>query len=85
MTSPNDQGTPGGVPIVDFDLMSEEFFDRIIDGAQRQMFGSDNVGFCLACKEEADGCEPDAREYECESCGEREVYGASEILLMGGA
>ena len=85
MTSPNDQGPASAGPIVDLDSMPEEFFDRIIDGAQRQMFGTDNVGFCLACMEEADGCEPDAREYECESCGEREVYGASEILMMGGA
>jgi hypothetical protein len=85
MTHPNDQGAPGGAPIVDFDLMPEEFVDRIIDGAQRQMFGTDNVGFCLACKEEADGCEPDARAYECEACGASEVYGASEILMMGGA
>jgi hypothetical protein len=85
MTTPNDQGPAEAGPIVDFDSMPEEFFDRIIDGAQRQMFGTDNVGFCLACKEEADGCEPDAREYDSSPCGEREVYGASEILMMGGA
>ena len=77
----NDQGAP----IVDFDSISEKFMNRIIDGAQRQMFGTDNVGFCVACEAEADGCEPDAREYKCESCGEREVYGASELLMMGGA
>jgi hypothetical protein len=27
------------------------------------------------------GVEPDAREYECEACGEREVYGAQELLM----
>jgi len=43
----------------------------------------DNPGFCLACGEPADGCEPDARQYECESCGERAVYGAQECLLAG--
>ncbi len=85
MPKPNNQGEPQGSPIVDFDSISEEFIDRIIDGAQRQMFGTDNVGFCRACEAEADGCEPDARKYECESCGEREVYGASELLMMGGA
>jgi hypothetical protein len=38
-------------------------------------------GFCLACGAEAFGVEPDARRYECESCGEPKVYGAEEILL----
>lgn len=49
-----------------------------------EMIESDeNAGFCLACGEEADSIEPDAREYECESCGESKVYGAEELLLMG--
>ncbi len=39
-------------------------------------------GFCLGCGAEADGCEPDAREYECESCGARKVYGAEELLMQ---
>ena len=85
MTNPNDQGPASAGPALDFNSMPDAFFDRIIDGAQRQMFGTDNVGFCLACEEEADGCEPDARKYECEHCGAFEVYGASEILMMGGA
>jgi hypothetical protein len=41
----------------------------------------ENAGFCLSCGEQADGCEPDARNYECESCGKRSVFGAEEILL----
>jgi hypothetical protein len=41
----------------------------------------DCQGFCLACGAEAFGVEPDARRYECESCGEPKVYGAEEILL----
>lgn len=40
------------------------------------------VGFCLACGHEQDGCEPDARRYTCEECGEKRVYGAEEILIM---
>jgi hypothetical protein len=43
----------------------------------------DNLGFCLACGAEAYCVEPDARRYECESCGEHKVYGAEELLLMG--
>ena len=56
--------------------------DRILEAAQRGMFGLENPGFCLACGIDQDGCEPDARKYECESCGEREVYGAQELVLM---
>ena len=41
----------------------------------------DCTGFCIACGEEQGGCEPDARRVECESCGERKVYGAEELLL----
>ena len=42
-----------------------------------------DIGFCLACGEEAYGVEPDAIHYECENCGADEVFGAEEILLMG--
>jgi hypothetical protein len=44
---------------------------------------SDTMGFCLACGEFAYGVEPDARKYECDSCGEHKVYGCGEIALMG--
>lgn len=40
-------------------------------------------GFCTNCRRiTSDSVEPDAREYECESCGERTVYGAEEALFM---
>jgi hypothetical protein len=39
-------------------------------------------GFCLACGAVRDCCEPDARRYECEECGNHLVYGADEILVM---
>jgi len=42
-----------------------------------------DTGFCMACGEEAYGVEPDARGYECEVCGEKAVYGAEEVLMMG--
>lgn len=41
-----------------------------------------HAGFCLGCGAEADGVEPDAREYECENCGQRKVYGAEELLMQ---
>lgn len=55
--------------------------ERIMDGAQREMNSLDNPGFCIACGNEQEGCEPDARKYECEACGEKAVYGAAELLL----
>jgi hypothetical protein len=48
-----------------------------------EAMGEGSCGFCLACGEMAYSVEPDAREYECESCGEKEVFGAEEIVLMG--
>lgn len=55
---------------------------QILEAAERQMITLDNPGFCLSCGQEADGCEPDARGYWCDACGEKEVYGAEELLLM---
>ena len=43
----------------------------------------EQIGFCLACGFQEDGVEPDARGYECDACGEAQVYGAEEIVLMG--
>lgn len=56
--------------------------DDLIDAVQRSETSLDNPGFCLACGEEADGCEPDARDYTCEFCDEPCVFGASEVLMM---
>jgi hypothetical protein len=55
--------------------------ERVIEAVEREFTSLDNTGFCLACGGEADGCEPDAQGYECESCGEPAVYGAQEILI----
>jgi len=51
--------------------------DRVIAAVQ----ADSDLGFCTACGEEQDGCEPDARAYKCEACGQRAVYGAQELLL----
>jgi len=55
--------------------------DRIMEAAERGMTSLDNPGFCIACGEEAEGCEPDARGYQCDHCGKHRVYGAEELLL----
>lgn len=40
-------------------------------------------GICLACEECQDSVEPDAEGYLCDSCGEHQVIGMEEALLMG--
>ncbi len=52
--------------------------ERVMDAVE----ADNNIGICTACGEEQYGCEPDAHEYECESCGEKKVYGAEELLIM---
>ena len=43
----------------------------------------DGQGMCVACGEFTDGVEPDARRYECDSCGQPRVYGIEELVIMG--
>ncbi len=57
--------------------------DDVMDALESRMI-------CLDCGAEADGCEPDARQYPCAaceargSCGDRMVYGAVEIFVLYG-
>lgn len=55
---------------------------RVMQAVESEMSTLDNPGFCLACGVDADGCEPDARGYDCENCGKASVYGAEEVLMM---
>ena len=47
--------------------------------------GMGNPGVCLACGEidEYAGCEPDAEDYECPSCGECRLWGLEQALVAG--
>lgn len=55
--------------------MTEDEYRELVDS-----YG----GVCIACGEfRWEGCEPDACNYECEACGENEVFGAEEALIMG--
>lgn len=58
--------------------------NRLSAAVLRSYSTLDNPGFCIACGEDADGCEPDARNYECNCCGEMAVFGAEELVLMIG-
>ncbi len=55
--------------------------ERVIEACKRRMTTLENPGFCVACGEEQDGCEPDARRYKCDACGKHAVFGAEELLL----
>jgi hypothetical protein len=54
-----------------------------IETLKKALLSDDNIGFCLACGAEAYGVEPDARNYKCEACQERQVFGAEELIIMG--
>lgn len=56
--------------------------DELEAATRRGMFGLDNPGYCIACGAEADGCEPDAEGYTCESCGEPAVCGAEQLFMV---
>ena len=53
-----------------------------IDQVMKAIESDENIGFCLHCGEQHWCIEPDARKYECEACGFKEVYGAEEILII---
>jgi hypothetical protein len=66
-------------------MMSKINTAELLAAVEENMFGMGNDGFCRACGFQQGGCEPDARNYICENCGEAEVFGAEELLLMGEA
>lgn len=43
---------------------------ELLEMAMEAVENDEMSGFCLACGEQADEVEPDARKYECDSCGE---------------
>lgn len=51
--------------------------------SEYQEFESDMIGLCCACGGTRDCCEPDARNYKCPECEEKEVFGVPELMLMG--
>lgn len=61
----------------------DRFRPVITEEEYRSLTYDSSPGFCLSCGLECDGVEPDAKRYECESCGVKLVYGLEELLLMG--
>jgi len=55
--------------------------DRVVEAVERSNTSLDNPGFCIVCGANAEGVEPNAREYQCEACGQPGVYDAEELLM----
>ena len=51
--------------------------DDVLDAAQNE----DYIGFCVACGEERDSCDPDTEGCHCDACGEWAVYGAETLIV----
>ena len=67
-------GKKTGRTLYRFEMPEEEYSAVHDEGA----------GACVRCGiEVVCGVEPDAERYECESCGERGVYGLEQLLIMG--
>lgn len=62
--------------------MAKPTLEQVMQLVESNMTDCTNIGICIACGEEQDGCEPDARNYLCENCGKRKVFGAEELLMM---
>lgn len=54
--------------------------ERVIYAVKESNEYCSDLGFCTKCGDDADGCEPDARNHKCYSCGEMGVFGAEELL-----
>lgn len=77
-----DKPNPGSsVPAIQSEAakLKQRIFAQALAACERD----DNTGICVKCGNEQSGCEPDARAYECEECGQPTVFGAEEIMLQG--
>lgn len=55
--------------------------ERVAEACERRMTSLDDPGFCKECGNEQGGCEPDARNYRCEACGQMQVFGCDELAI----
>ena len=66
------------------EIHSSLTFDHVLNAAKDSMFGMGTTGFCLACGSDQEGCEPDMESGKCETCEERKVMGAANLMIMLG-
>ena len=55
---------------------------KLTEDEYREMC-DDYLGYCISCGAEGCELEPDARNYVCEQCGESQVFGTEELMMMG--
>jgi hypothetical protein len=55
--------------------------ERVCEAVERHHASLDNPGMCIFCGCDAEGVEPDAERYECESCEMPGVYGVEQLLI----
>jgi hypothetical protein len=63
--------------------MPTKRFTVSLEELEETTFGDSTDGICLSCGERQSGCEPDARRYKCESCGENNVFGIPDAVMSG--
>lgn len=55
--------------------------ERIIAAVESSLMDTEQPGFCIDCGADQSPVEPDAKNYVCETCGARSVFGAEQIML----
>ena len=57
---------------------------KTLHEAEVRQADRDSQGWCLTCEEFTRDCtEPDAEDYDCPKCGENQVVGAQQAVLLG--
>ena len=64
------------------ELLKKACSSRYPQGVAAQSSGDAYVGFCRSCGAQHDEIEPDVHVSECEECGELQVTGVEEIIIM---
>ena len=62
-------------------LASPVTADRVTEAVEREAVSLRQSRHLHRLRRGCRGCEPDARQYLCESCGAWSVYGAQELLF----
>lgn len=61
----------------------DQQFKPTCTGEEYRVLRDDMTGWCLACGNEQEGVEQDARRYDCEACNAPKVFGLEQLMLMG--
>jgi len=66
--------------------MHKSVLKRALAAAKAAAYGTGKFyGFCLACGAKVADIDPDGRKEPCPKCHAKKVYGAEELVMMGGA